>query len=93
MALVAYMPLASGQLTPRTEGGEPDALQTLLADIARAHDASVSQVALNWLLMRDPHVIAIPGATKPHHVEDNLRALTWRLSASEFDAIDQASAP
>jgi aryl-alcohol dehydrogenase-like predicted oxidoreductase len=28
------------------------ALLTCLADIARAHDASISQVALNWLLAR-----------------------------------------
>jgi aryl-alcohol dehydrogenase-like predicted oxidoreductase len=41
------------------------ALLTCLADIARAHDASISQVALNWLLARDSHVIPIPGATKP----------------------------
>jgi aryl-alcohol dehydrogenase-like predicted oxidoreductase len=93
VALVAYLPLASGRLTRPTEAKETEALRMLLADIARAHDASVSQVALNWLLMRDPHVIAVPGATKPHHVEDNLSTLTWRLSASEFDAIDQASAP
>ena len=93
VALVAYLPLASGRLTRPTDAKETEALRTLLAEIAQAHDASVSQVALNWLLMRDPHVIAIPGATKPHHVEDNLSAVTWQLSASEFDAIDQASAP
>jgi len=93
VALVAYLPLASGRLTRPTEAKETEALRMLLADIARAHDASISQVALNWLLMRDPHVIAIPGATKPHHVEDNLHTLTWRLSASEFDALDRASAP
>lgn len=93
VALVAYLPLASGWLTRPTEAKETEALRALLADIARAHDANVSQVALNWLLMRDPHVIAIPGATKPQHVEDNLETLTWQLSAAEFDAIDQASAP
>ena len=93
VALVAYLPLASGRLTGPTEAKETEALRMLVAEMARTHDASVSQVALNWLLMRDPHVIAIPGATKPHHVEDNLNTLTWRLSASEFDAIDQASAP
>ena len=67
------------------------ALLTCLADIARAHDASISQVALNWLLARDSHVIPIPGATKPHHARANLDALGWRLSNTEFDAIDRAS--
>jgi len=38
------------------------------------------------------HVIPLPGATKPHHARTNLDALGWRLSETEFDAIDRASA-
>jgi aryl-alcohol dehydrogenase-like predicted oxidoreductase len=68
------------------------ALLTCLAEIARAYDASISQVAMNWLLARDSHVIPIPGATKPRHARANLDALGWRLSETEFDAIDGASA-
>jgi aryl-alcohol dehydrogenase-like predicted oxidoreductase len=92
VALVAYFPLASGRLTRTSDHARTKALLTLLAEIARAHEASISQVALNWLLARDPHVIPIPGATKPQHATDNLGALTWRLTAAEFDAIDHASA-
>ena len=92
VALVAYFPLASGRLTQPSDSMGTKALLTCLADIARAHDASISQVALNWLLARDSHVIPIPGATKPHHARANLEALGWRLSATEFDAIDRASA-
>lgn len=46
--------------------GTPEQLVSLLREIHRiapAHDAGVTQVALNWLLQRDPHIIAIPGAT------------------------------
>ena len=93
VALVAYFPLASGRLTQPSDDSRTKALLTCLADIARAHDASISQVALNWLLARDSHVIPIPGATKPHHASANLGALSWRLSETEFDAIDRASAP
>jgi aryl-alcohol dehydrogenase-like predicted oxidoreductase len=89
VALVAYFPLASGRLA---QPSGTKALLTCLTDIARAHDASISQIALNWLLARDSHVIPIPGATKPHHARDNLDALGWRLSETEFDAIDRASA-
>src|SRR6202051_175480 len=92
VALVAYFPLASGRLTRPPDRNRTQALLTLLADIARAHDASISQVALNWLLARDPHVIPIPGATKPQHARANLGALSWRLGETEFDAIDRASA-
>jgi len=92
VALVAYFPLASGRLTRPSDRDRTTALLALLGEIARAHDADISQVALNWLLARDPHVIPIPGATKPHHAEANLASLGWRLSEAEFDAIDRASA-
>jgi aryl-alcohol dehydrogenase-like predicted oxidoreductase len=89
VTLVAYFPLASGRLAQPSDPGGANALQRCLADIARAHDVSPSQVALNWLLARDSHIIPIPGATKPHHARENLAALTWRLSEAEFDAIDR----
>jgi len=91
VALVAYVPLASGRLTRPAAAGTA-ALKQLLADIAGEHGASVTQVALNWLMARDTHVIPIRGATKPHHAKDNLHTLGWRLSAAEFEAIDRASA-
>jgi aryl-alcohol dehydrogenase-like predicted oxidoreductase len=50
-------------------------------------------VALAWLLARDDHVIAIPGATRPEHVRENAGALSLALSEEEFAAIDRASAP
>src|SRR5436309_3273382 len=80
------------RLTPPSDGLASKSLLMCLADIAGAHDASISQVSLNWLLARDSHVIPIPGATKPHHGRANLDALGWRLSETEFDAIDRASA-
>ncbi len=92
VALVAYFPLASGRLTQPSDSMGAKALLTCLAEIARAHDASISQVALNWLLARDSHVIPIPCATKPDHARVNLDALSWRLSETEFDAIDRTSA-
>jgi len=93
VALVAYFPLASGRLTRPSDRDRTRTLLALLAEIAGAHEASISQVALNWLLARDPHVIPIPGATKPHHASANLATLSWRLSEAEFDAIDRASRP
>jgi aryl-alcohol dehydrogenase-like predicted oxidoreductase len=97
VALVAYFPLASGRLAaPPADGGAPDraaVLRRTLAEVAQAHQASVSQVALNWLLARDPHVIPIPGASKAAHGADNVKALGWRLTDDEFAAIEAASAP
>lgn len=96
VALVAYFPLASGRLTGPPPEGRPDqfaGLRRRLAEVAQAHQATQSQVALNWLLARDPRVIPIPGATKAHHAKANLGALAWRLTDEEFAALDAASAP
>jgi aryl-alcohol dehydrogenase-like predicted oxidoreductase len=96
VALVAYFPLASGRLTaPPPEGrADPDvALRRALAEIAEARRASISQVALNWLLARAPQVIPIPGASKAAHAKSNLAALAWSLDAAELAAIDAALPP
>jgi aryl-alcohol dehydrogenase-like predicted oxidoreductase len=96
VALVAYFPLASGRLAaPAGDAdGKPDraaVLRRTLAEVAQAHQASVAQVALNWLLARDPHVIPIPGASKAAHAKQNVEALGWRITDDEFAAIDAAS--
>ncbi len=109
VALVAYFPLGSGMLTRPIDAknlgfiqkrmlgkASPEQLQNLqstVSEIASQRGVSISQVALNWLLQRDPHVIAIPGATSATHVQENAAALSWQLTPQEFDAIDQASKP
>jgi aryl-alcohol dehydrogenase-like predicted oxidoreductase len=95
VALVAYVPLASGRLasTSSSSTRESETLQTVLATIAHNRSKSVPQVALNWLLHRDEHIIPIPGATSARHAQENIEALTWELSDEEFAAIDQASLP
>ena len=94
VALVAYFPLASGRLAAVTEAGKGTPLekvQETLAEVGASHDAAAGQVALNWLLKRDPHVIPIPGASKARHAKENAAALSWTLSDDEFAAIDKAS--
>jgi aryl-alcohol dehydrogenase-like predicted oxidoreductase len=107
VALVAYRPLAGGRLTAghadrapvRAQGQSapaakrPQVLLETLTTIARHHGASTSQVALNWLLRRDDHIMPIPGATSARHAQANAEALAWQLSDEEFAAIDRASAP
>src|SRR5450830_1437901 len=94
VALIAYRPLAGGAVSAGSRKSKgPAALADALQEVAAAQDASTLQVALAWLLKRDSHVIAIPGATKPDHVRQNSRALTLELSDEEFAAIDRASTP
>ncbi len=60
-----------------------------LAEIARRHDASPTQVALAWLLQRSPVMLPIPGTSKREHLEENVAAVDIVLSDEEFDALDQ----
>jgi aryl-alcohol dehydrogenase-like predicted oxidoreductase len=94
-SLVAYFPLARGRLTRPPAQGKAGALETLqkaLTEVAEVHRTSPSQVALNWLLARDPLIIPIPGASKAKNAQQNIAALDWSLTANEFAAIDAASA-
>jgi aryl-alcohol dehydrogenase-like predicted oxidoreductase len=94
VALLAYFPLASGRLTAPPDPAKPDKLDGVrraTTEIGEAHQAAQSQVALNWLLARDRHVIPIPGASKARHAKDNIAALGWSLTPEEFKRLDEAS--
>jgi aryl-alcohol dehydrogenase-like predicted oxidoreductase len=65
-------------------------LQTL-AQIAQVHDKTSAQVALNWLLAKDEHIIPIPGAKNVRQATENAGALSWRLTDAEQDQIEQAA--
>ncbi len=65
-----------------------------LKKVAAAHGATPSQVALAWLVtFHGDTVVAIPGATKVKHVEDNVGALGLTLSRAELDRLDELSRP
>jgi pyridoxine 4-dehydrogenase len=58
-----------------------------LADIAKAHDATVTQVALAWLLHLSPVMLPIPGTSKVAHLESNTAAAAIELSDDEVKAL------
>ena len=64
IAFIPYFPLDGGDL--HTDGGA--------APIARAHEATVWQVGLAWLLHRSPAILPIPGTSSPEHLEENVAA-------------------
>ena len=59
--------------------------------VAAAHDAHPGQVALAWLLSREPWVVPIPGTTKLHRLQENLGAADLALDAAELDRLTDAS--
>jgi len=54
-----------------------------LAEIAAAHDATVTQIALAWLLHLSPVMLPIPGTSKVAHLESNTAAAAIELTADE----------
>ena len=93
------VPGASSSGPPLSTGGsgkvtsKEEILHETLRAIAQQRAKGISQVALNWLLRRDEHVIPIPGTTNKLHALENADTLSWELSHDEFAAIDQASSP
>ena len=59
----------------------------VVSGIARAHEATVAQIALAWLLRRSPMTVPIPGTLSFDHVQENLAALDIELSDDEFEAL------
>jgi aryl-alcohol dehydrogenase-like predicted oxidoreductase len=57
-------------------------LATALADFAARHGLSGPQLALAWVLARDPLVVTIPGMKTRAHLRDNLGAAEARLDAA-----------
>ena len=51
-----------------------------------------AQLALGWLLQKEPWIVPIPGTTKLSHLEENLRTLDFTLSAEEWKQLEDAVA-
>jgi aryl-alcohol dehydrogenase-like predicted oxidoreductase len=80
IGFIPWFPLAVGELA--RPGGPLD-------EIAQAHDAAPSQIALAWLLQRSPVMLPIPGTSSVEHLEENVAAAAIELSEDEFEAISR----
>jgi pyridoxine 4-dehydrogenase len=60
----------------------------VLEPIAKAHNSSVYEVALAWLLERSPVMLPIPGTSKIEHLEDDCAAAKLKLTTEEWERID-----
>jgi aryl-alcohol dehydrogenase-like predicted oxidoreductase len=56
--------------------------------IAERKKVTPAQIALAWLLTRQPWIVPIPGTTKLPRLEENLGAANVRLSAEDLQEID-----
>ena len=61
-------------------------------EIANNYDATIAQVALNWLInFKGEIVVTIPGASKKSQAEENAGAMMFRLSDEEMVRLDEVS--
>lgn len=84
IAIVGYSPFGHGNFpSSHSRGGK------VLAEIAKRHNRTVRQVALNFLT-RDPNLFTIPKAGNPDHVRDNSGAVgDLTLTDEDIAAIDK----
>ncbi len=68
------------------------AVVDLLARIAKQKSATPAQVALAWLLSREPWIVPIPGTTKLHRLEENVGAADLELTPADLREIEDAAA-
>lgn len=59
-------------------------------DIADARGISPQVVALAWHLAQSPHVIPIPGSSRPETIRDSVTAADVELTPDELAALDAA---
>jgi len=82
LGFIPWFPLAAGKLTE--PGGSVDR-------IAKAHRATVGQVALAWLLQHSPVILPIPGTLRVAHLDENVAAATLSLTREEIAELDDAA--
>lgn len=87
VSYVPYFPLGSAFV------GGPAALAAdpHLAAVAERHDASVSQVALAWLLEQYDRLLLIPGTSSVAHLEQNMATLDVELDQADLAALAQVT--
>jgi aryl-alcohol dehydrogenase-like predicted oxidoreductase len=81
IAFIPWFPLRAGKVA-----GE------VLNQVARAHGASPTQIALAWLLRRSPIMLPIPGTSSIQHLEENVAAAALRITDDEFEKLSRVPA-
>jgi aryl-alcohol dehydrogenase-like predicted oxidoreductase len=76
IVFIPWFPLGAGRVAGQ-----------VLNQVAQAHHASPTQVALAWLLRRSSVMLPIPGTSSIEHLEQNVAAATLRLKDEEYEEL------
>ena len=69
------------------------AVHARLTEVARRRGVPRAQVALAWVLQKQPVTSPIVGATKMQHLDDAIAAVSLRLGPDEIDELEGAYVP
>jgi aryl-alcohol dehydrogenase-like predicted oxidoreductase len=64
-----------------------------VSELAAARGLPMAQIALAWMLSKLLITAPIIGATRPHHLEDAVAALSVRLTSEEIQQLEGAYQP
>ena len=109
VGLLPWSPLARGLLAGSRKAGTQrskqddyahklynqadDRVVECVERVAKTRGAPPAQVALAWLLGKPGVTAPIVGATKPHHLEDAVAALSLKLTAKEIEELESVYVP
>jgi aryl-alcohol dehydrogenase-like predicted oxidoreductase len=80
IGFIPRFPLAAGRLA--NDRGA-------VADVAREHGATPTQIALAWLLAHSPVMLPIPGTSRVKHLEENVAAASIQLTDEELERLSR----
>ncbi len=87
IAFVPYFPLGSA-----FSGGPKQLAQDpVIAGVAERRGATVTQVALAWLLSRYERMLLIPGTSSVQHLEENMAAAGVELDEHDLAELEDAT--
>ena len=87
LGFLPWYPVNAGKLA-KAASGEHDGSNHPVAEFAETHGATVTQVALGWLLQHSPVILPIPGTASISHLEENVAAATLSITEDDWDALE-----
>lgn len=86
IAILPYRPIAHGALA--NPSGK---LLSMMNEISKKHNGKTpTQIALNWLIVKNKFIFPIPRASRPDRVIENNGAVGWRLENDEINQLESA---
>jgi aryl-alcohol dehydrogenase-like predicted oxidoreductase len=81
---------------PRFQGDNYDAnvrAASIVQKIAAGKNAKPGQIALAWLLHKGDDIVPIPGTKRRTYLEENVAAVSLKLSGDDLEQLDRALPP